>query len=148
MGAGDRFFGGTLRRGRVAFAEVGHAQGLQYHGDAALIAQLARDRQALLEVLARFAIAAHEEAKLPRVEQAAAAGEAAFLGAGAAEGLDGETIAEPQQAAVEPVRSQHVRELQSRLGAATRVLAPGVHRQEVLTLDIEVRQPLALPRAR
>ncbi len=129
---------------QVAQAQVRHADRLQRHRDGALVAKLACDGQALFEVAQRGSVAAHEDAELTGVKQTAAARGIARLGAGAHERVDRQAVAEVEQPAIGPIRSQHVRELEAERRAIACAVAPGIGCEQVLALGIEAGEPFRL----
>src|SRR5581483_11718402 len=113
----------------------------------ALVAELARDRQALLEIALRLLVCPPEVGVLSGDEESPAARHVARLRVLARERVGAKALAEAEQAAVEPIWPQQIDELQPERRAARRAFAPGMRGEQVLTLAVESREPFALLRA-
>jgi hypothetical protein len=132
------------RGAQVATTHARHPERLQRSADARLVVRFARDREALLEARLRLEVASHVEGDLAGVEQRPAARGVAAERPGARQRFECDAMAEPQQAAIDPVELGGAREPQPELGAVSRVVAPRMRREQVLALAIEAREPHAL----
>src|SRR5687768_18108123 len=130
------------RRSHVAATQRGHAERLEDARDVIAVAELPADLQALLEHRLRFVVAPREAALLPGGEQRTCACARPLACVGPIQRFGAQLQRELAAPAQEPVRRERVHEAQAELGPALR--SSGMRDEEVLALEVELREPLGL----
>ena len=140
----ERLLEVPARRGQVAEAEAASANGCSTAATPWVSPSSRAIARLSSQVMLRLRVAPHPEADLAGVEQRPGARRVARLRARARQRLDRHAVAEPEQAADDPVAPQRRDEPQAELAAASAPVAPRVRGQQVLALEIEPREPRAL----
>ncbi len=140
----QRFLEVAARDRELALPDGRHAQRLQHARDAACVAQLARDREALLEPRARLAVAPHHVEQLAGMEERRACAAASRAShAGMIERLLHDAVAQLEQPAVDPVEACiALARRRPACAAPRRRRSPGVRRQHVLALVVEASRAM------
>src|SRR5207302_8170413 len=143
----QRLLGVSARLRDVPAFERRPHERLQSGRDPTPVADLLRNRQALLETLLRFFMTTHQRAKLSRAKLRAAPQRIASFSAFASERFDRDCVSQGEVAAIHPILLDGIDESEPERGPAFRFVAPGMRRKKVLSFEIEPGEPRALVRS-